>query len=126
MANNYINKNDNKVNIERYFIKLAPDFSIFDLAEKQMSEADIVNGNNDNYPLYYYSAGDANSIETEFRRAMFRINGNVEISSNSEFSYYRKYNEASNQTILICISSTDTAISFTLDSSASPIIGVCF
>ena len=119
------NVSNNFNDVEKYFIKLAPDFSIFDLAEKQMSEAD----DNGNYPLYYYSANDTDLIDTNFRRAMFRVNGNVEIKtidSDPEFSYYRKYNETSGQTIFICISSTDTAISFTLNKLASPIVGVCF
>lgn len=122
MANNFYNNEDE---IAKYFIKLAPDFSIFDLAEKQMSETD----DTDKYPLYYYKSENTSKIETDFRRAMFRMEGNITISGidkETDFSCYTKYNGLTNQTIFICISSTDKPISFSLNSETSPIIGVCF
>lgn len=121
MENNYVNSDKNKRDIDRYFLKIAPDFSVLDLAEKYMEE----NNKTGEDKLFYFNP-NTSSISTTFRRAIFRCNnpGNKIDESSAGSLSYRIFNCGSHS-IFICISTTDIPIVFSV-SNSDRIVGVCF
>lgn len=59
---------------DEYFLKLIPDFSVFDLVEKYYIDNNTSEGTNN---LFYYKnfGSDDTTISTEFYRAIFKIIG---------------------------------------------------
>lgn len=126
MPNNFINDIYDETNnlidgsfTDKYFLKIAPDFSVFDVAEKNI---------NDSQGLFYVGS-NVSSITTKFRRAMFRIekSGSSKPSitpKDSNFSY--RVFEREDDYIVIAISTTDDPISFSIGFGSSKVVGVAF
>lgn len=65
MNNFYLNRLD----LDKYFIKLIPDFSVFDIAEKDCIDKNITGINE----LFFYAPNGITKTDTSFYRAIFKI-----------------------------------------------------
>jgi len=114
MPNNYVGSESDK-----YFLKIAPDFSVFNIAEKYMVE----NEKDGEDKLFFFNR-HTKDVKTSFRRGMFKIdNFNAEVDVKTEISY--KIFEVGDSLIVIFISTMDEPIEFSLNLE-SRVIGVTF
>lgn len=109
--------------LQDYFVKLAPDFSVFDMVERYYY------GNNENFGnlsvLFDYSTPSANTYSSNFYRAMFLIysDGNLSIDGveNDEYTVFPYYNGSQ-----IVIAIQETPIIINSNSVIDLVIGVAF
>lgn len=122
MADNFI---QNDINVDKYFLKIAPDFSVFNLAEKYFIDNNISGGES---KLFYLNENYTKNTEivTTFKRAMFRMDCDCELSKSNDSTFSkRKFSIGENDTVFVCISTTDKFIKFKIDKDCR-IVGVCF
>jgi hypothetical protein len=72
---------------QEYFLKLAPDLSVFELAERYFYDQDFPEGVFGDVFLYRSNSGS--SLQTTFRRAMFKVYslGNLTVRGMSDDEY---------------------------------------
>jgi hypothetical protein len=117
-------------NLQDYFIKLAPDFSVFDMVEKYYHDNDIVpvNGVFKDLFFYRYNIIANTNIVTPFYRGMFLIlmdessgDGAITINGNSDEYTVFPYKEG-----YILIAIQDDPIEITCSKDIDLVIGVAF
>ena len=104
-----------------YFLKLAPDLSVLDIVEKYMLEHNLDISGKKEKDLFYYNSDDNKNTSCTFRRGLFKILNNVEITNCNSACYEFTVNK---DRYLIAINNLEP-ITFTLK-SVSTIIGVAF
>lgn len=117
MNNFYLNKLD----LDKYFIKLIPDFSVFDIVEKDYIDNNI-EGNN---KLFFYAPKDiTEEKDTNFYRAIFKIvNKNEKLNLQSKEIIYQEY-IINSDLYIIAISRGKETIK--LNNINNKVIGVAF
>lgn len=123
-------------NLQDYFIKLAPDFSVFDMVEKYYhdngySKVTNPSGVFENLFFYNYSIGSNTNIITPFYRGMFMILVHEESVPTEELSFI--INSNSDEYTLfpykegyILIAIQDDPIEVTCSKDVDLVIGVAF
>ena len=123
--------------IQQYLFKLVPDFGVFDIAEKYFIDGNLINEDPPIFEqqLFFYktttndirnedgsneTSGDK-TIETTFRRAIFKFDKNFTIDSIDSSTFQYKFNDR----YLILINEL-SPISFTINEGDVKVIGVCF
>jgi hypothetical protein len=108
---------------QEYFMKLAPDFSVFELAEEYFYDNDLSDGVFNG--VFLYKSDASTSYATSFRRAMFKVytEGNITISGldNDEYCVIPY---TSGVQIVIVASDLDVTLSCTQDMDI--VVGVAF
>lgn len=109
-----------ELNLDKYFIKLIPDFSVFDIAEKDCID------NGENNKLFFYAPNGINvKTDTNFYRAIFKIvnkNEKLNLESTNDFIYQEYI--INGDLYIIIISRGDKTIE--LNNIEEKIIGVAF
>lgn len=127
MANN-ITSNTFKPSIDKkqYLLKLAPHFSVFDIAEKFKNSTDAAS------PFFYQDITSTSTLDTNFKRAMIKILPismvkSIEILGSEPV--YESFSTANDEKIFIVIAAGDETVSFKVnkdDSKKVTVIGVGF
>ena len=113
------------VDMQDYFVKIAPDFSVFDMAEKYFYDNNLPEGIFKDVFYYESIIAIAELVDTGIYRGMFLIysDGDLEVvgASTDEYTVF-PYNN--NTQILIAIQ--DSSINITSTTTIEMMIGVAF
>lgn len=115
------------INQERqdYFVKLAPDFSVFDLAEKYYHDNDLTTQRFGE--LFEYAKPTTTSFQSEFHRAMYLVYSSVDITVNGLSSdSYAVFPYRGDSQIVIAIDETPIRLNFSAADSNMLVLGVAF
>ena len=115
--------------LQDYFIKLAPDFSVFDLAEKYFYDMDLnITTNRIFKDVFLYSANTSATQRlteaTPFYRAMFLVYSDGDLSINAPEDEYTVFPFKTGAQILIAIQKSPIIITST--ANIEMMIGVAF
>jgi len=119
------------VDMQDYFVKLAPDFSVFDMAEKYFYDNDVPEGVFENVFSYHSNILANAETTTTFYRGMFLIHSAsteaIEIigASTDEYTIF-PYNCGTNSNAQILIAIQDSSIIIKSDAVIDMMIGVAF
>jgi hypothetical protein len=108
-----------------YFVKLAPDFSVFDLAEKYYYDNNLTDTRFKN--VFEYAKPSTTEFQSEFYRAMYLVYTDVNITVEGlDLDEYVVFPYRGDSQIVIAIKESPIKLVFSASDSEMLVLGVAF
>jgi hypothetical protein len=108
-----------------YFVRLAPDFSVFDLAEKYYYDNDLTPGRFKN--VFEYAQPSGLSFQSDFYRAMYLVYSEVNITVEGlDLDEYVVFPYRGISQIVIAIKESPIKLVFSAADAEMLVLGVAF